>query len=525
MEKSDTIDAQSLGAIVSTLKEHIAEPVVASTDEFDPGHSPGSDPPAEVPECIRCLAMEAHSSYYILRSDLVRAGGYFFRHGEIQGWLFPLSQKQAVLDVFKRHGMRAPQLRSYPIPSGYDFDTYRQANSDDYFRKQVTTIETAMQKAGADIPMLLRDRDDLLEELRARATDTQDRTVLSDYETMLEPLTEELIRQELQESADGIPLGFSIGNINMMLPPAAISIIAGATGHGKTVGSVNFILNALETNPTLSVAYFSFEQRRADVAALFISAMIGEDISSNNRRSIKRYLREKNSDYTRHQKRALLAQKTAEFFDLCKSGRLRIYYREYDASQLVGAIRYLKEKAGVGLVAIDYMQMLRLAEKRGGSRVDELKSICAEHLRPCAIDTGLPILINAQFNREVQVEADMSKTKLGEAGDIERVGNLIIGIWNRGCVQHKDGNKDRKGNVVAQEPAVILEVLKGRDDGDGHWGRFAFDGNAATIELTGAAENQLSGHEQAYLDGSHGPIGAEAQRHVNSYSGPTKKRK
>lgn len=51
-------------------------------------------------------------------------------------------------------------------------------------------------------------------------------------------------------------------------------------------------------------------------------------------------------------------------------------------------------------------------------------------LKDCAIRTGLSIVLSAQYNREVMNIAHMSEKRIREAGDIEHIASMILGLWN-----------------------------------------------------------------------------------------------
>lgn len=74
-------------------------------------------------------------------------------------------------------------------------------------------------------------------------------------------------------------------------------------------------------------------------------------------------------------------------------------------------------------------------------------------------------MVAAQFNREVQKKEQMHPTKIGEAGDIERIANLIIGIFD-----------------IREERQLYIEILKGREIGAGHRAKFGYNGNTGKIE-------------------------------------------
>jgi hypothetical protein len=141
---------------------------------------------------------------------------------------------------------------------------------------------------------------------------------------------------------------------------------------------------------------------------------------------------------------------------------LNVFYCDYTAEELAEAIRFLTNNSSVGLVAIDYMQMLRQQNRKTAQRQEELKGICLM-LKDFAVETGLPVLIGAQFNRTVVNESTMSPLAIGEAGDIERAANMIVGMWNRNYEGFtEEGNRGRDGKKKPKESAIYLEILKGR---------------------------------------------------------------
>jgi len=165
------------------------------------------------------------------------------------------------------------------------------------------------------------------------------------------------------------------------------------------------------------------------------------------------------------------------------SGRLNIHYSEMSAEELCQAIKYLKKnKEDLGAVFIDYMQLLNLLDNGRLSRQEQLKHVCLM-LKDCAVETGLPIILGAQFNRQVTCEADLSPIYISEAGDIERIASVILGFWNRNFLGFsREGNKTKSGTVITEpRNEIFIEVLKGRKIGVGHSCVLSFRGNEGTI--------------------------------------------
>lgn len=314
----------------------------------------------------------------------------------------------------------------------------------------------------------------------------------SKFAYLLEKNSEDKLIEELTSLSPGIETGYKVGDVDLKFPGGGISIIAGQTSHGKTSALVNFTLGSLEKNPEKSAYFFTYEECTASILTLFVNAWVSKKlseqnlkpISKNNRDSIEHYFRAKtNRDkYITTEVRNFFETYKNQFFELLiNPGRLKVFYSDEPAEGLIENIRFIKQNTRVGLVCVDYMQLLKLESKSKISRPESLKEICI-NLKNVAIETGLPIVLTAQFNRTVVSEADLSPVNIGEAGDIERIAAFIIGMYNRNFQLHRDGNIDKEGNKVAKENAIYFEILKGRRTGNNHSCVMDFDGNGSILK-------------------------------------------
>ncbi len=302
------------------------------------------------------------------------------------------------------------------------------------------------------------------------------------YRPLLEPISEQEIIEEIRGISPGVRIGFKLGEVDLQIPGGALSIIAAPTGQGKTLFIINAILNYLELNPDGKAFFFSYEESRASILSLFLNTYLNLPLSQFNRQSIKSYFRDGQSTYIAETVKEEFKRKKQNFFKtLIDSGRLNIVYSDYAAEELTGAINFLRKNSSVGLIGIDYVQLLRSRESKGMQRQEELKKICLM-LKDSAVATGLPLILAAQFNRSVVNEATISPVAIGEAGDIERAANMIIGLWNRnydGLTE--DGNRGKNKKPIPKEPAIYLELLKGRETGIGYSGVFDLNGNTGKL--------------------------------------------
>ncbi len=158
-----------------------------------------------------------------------------------------------------------------------------------------------------------------------------------------------------------------------------------------------------------------------------------------------------------------------EFWNLKRlNERIIITDTRYNSEDVVGYLKYLARRGDIGGVFVDYFQYLKLpasAAKRNLPRQEELKEICIS-LNNAAKETGLPIVLLAQFNRKV-VSVDMlHPTNIREAGDIEQIAHTLLGLWDCSQKALNEGTKKTttpaERMVADRKTGLYIEVLKSR---------------------------------------------------------------
>lgn len=340
----------------------------------------------------------------------------------------------------------------------------------------------------------------------------------NDLSYLLAPNSEEKLTADIKSVSKGISTGYTIGDIDLIFPGGAISVIAAPTSHGKTTALINFCLSAINENPETNAYFFSYEESEASILTSFLNTYISkihhtagitESLSVNSKRSIESFYRNDTMEFINQKLRATFAASKDSFFkELVDTKKLKIIYSELSIEELVAAIKFIKNNdPKVGIICIDYIQLLRLKTSKL-SRQEQVKEICTQ-LKNCAVETGLPIVTAAQFNRTVTSEGNMSVVSIGEAGDIERIASLVIGMFNRNFKNmDKEGNKDRSGDTIDEKDTIYFEVLKGRNVGVGHNTVMKFHGNSGmltqqldyTVNLASKKEIQeYNEHQQPLL--------------------------
>lgn len=294
---------------------------------------------------------------------------------------------------------------------------------------------------------------------------------------LLKPFSEKDLIKSLNQKPESIPSGYTLGYDELLIPAGAITILAGPTSHGKTSFLLNLALNTAKgEGVTKPVHFFSYEEGMEAIVIKGLNIFANTDLSRDNRKTIPRYLRG-DSSFVSHKLKGSLPSfesKKEDFFENHVGKTIHFHYENYYTEDLVEAINWLHRDGHVGAVYIDYMQLLKAKSHQGHSRQEEIKHICLA-LKECAVDTGLPIILGAQFNRSVTDINKIHETAIGEAGDIERIANLILGFWNSTKDELEPSGRKPEGSKI------FVKVLKGRDMGSGAENIFGFNGNTGAI--------------------------------------------
>jgi DNA primase len=303
------------------------------------------------------------------------------------------------------------------------------------------------------------------------------------FSFLLEKNSRAQLIEDFKTEIPAINTGYKIGDrdLDLSFPAGALTIIAGPTGHGKTTALINFSLGTSNKNPDTSIYFLTYEESAHHVLAKLLNTYANVPVNNgNNKGAIYHYLKAAGGEandpfqfFTQDRKEALareFQEKEKAFFkNLVDTGRLKVLLSDMSAEDLAAAIKFIKQNdPRAGLIVIDYIQLLETQNPADGKRHEDMKYICTL-LRKCAIETGIAIVLAAQFNRDVQIEDQMSLYKIGEAHGIAQEAELIIGLWNR---SHNEMNPSNE---------IFFKVLKGRNIGFGHTAVMSFDGNVGTI--------------------------------------------
>jgi DNA primase catalytic core len=397
-------------------------------------------------------------------------------------------------DVFKKLFTSLPAIKELGITQeSLDITVERLTSTKDKEAQAVALRELLSEAKDYQDKGEVEESINLLED-KIKEVRLQDKR--ANYSSLLLPTTEAQIKDEEKGLPGSLKTGYTISGEELLLPGGAITVYAGATGHGKTVMAINTVLNVASAYPDKKFVFFTYEERASAILQYFLNTYV--DIALNsaqsaNRRVLQEYFKTGSTQYLSGEVLDYFQSKKDEFFKTyIETGRILVKYVSLNSEELTSAIRYIhKEEPNIAGVFIDYFQLLNLPggvkrAERINSRQEELKRICIA-LKDVAVDTGLPLCLTAQFNREVYNLLDIHPTKIREAADIEQVVNTLVGIWNLGKKDvAKETTKGNENEITQRtggaQSGMYVELLKSRDLSTGIYEVLEFNGNTGKVK-------------------------------------------
>jgi len=256
-------------------------------------------------------------------------------------------------------------------------------------------------------------------------------------------------KAEKAVNSDGHISGVSTGltGLNALLGglhPSDLLILAGRPGMGKTALATNIAFHAAATTQTgeepVPVAFFSLEMSADQLGVRILAERSNVDSEAIRRGTMD------SRQFVDLVETSGLIDRTPFFID--DSPALSV-------SQLASRARRLKRTSGLGLVVVDYLQLLQAQlGSRPENRVQEISNI-SRSLKALAKELDVPVLALSQLSRAVEQREDKrpNLSDLRESGSIEQDADVVMFVYReeyylgKGEPEIKDNETQEKFNL------------------------------------------------------------------------------
>ena len=257
---------------------------------------------------------------------------------------------------------------------------------------------------------------DLLDDASKKMTEVVNNRKTGDFISIAEAIrkTQEHLEKLATNNTEltGVPSGFSdLDKMTTGFHENELIIIAARPGVGKTAFSLNIATNvALRTKRP--VAIFNMEMSAEQLLMRMISAVGGVDSKK------LRTGRLEHNDWKRVNEA------------LSQLGDTKLFIEDVSGltiSEIKAKCRKLKNtEKDLGLVIIDYLQLIQGSARYAGNRVQEVTEI-SRGLKTMAMELKVPVIALAQLSRSVETRENKKPTlsDLRESGSIEQDADIV----------------------------------------------------------------------------------------------------
>ncbi|HSW51595.1 MAG TPA: replicative DNA helicase [Sulfuricaulis sp.] len=236
-----------------------------------------------------------------------------------------------------------------------------------------------------------------------------------------------------KSSITGVATGYTdLDDMTSGLQPSDLVIIAGRPSMGKTSLAMNIAENAA-VGHKIPVAVFSMEMPGTQLA-LRMMASLGR-INAHRVRTGKL----DDDDWPRLTSAVSLLNEAPIFIDDSPG---------LTPMELRARARRLKRENGLGMIIVDYLQLMQSTERNEENRATEISNI-TRALKGLAKELDVPVIAMSQLNRSVESRTDKRPvmSDLRESGAIEQDADVILFIY-RDEVYNKDSPVKGTADII-----------------------------------------------------------------------------
>ena len=354
---------------------------------------------------------------------------YFKNHQEIYKAIIFLYQNKISIDILtlttflqdqglleKIGGIKILSELINQVPNLVYLEDYLQLIQDKFLRRLLIRLGYKIIYSGyvTNIPL-----DNIVEELEKQflnlTTNLQKQEVLNSAELFSDILLE-LKQKSLQPALPGLASGFyDLDSLTQGFQKSDLIIVAGRPSMGKTAFSINVILNILKKYKR-PVLFFSLEMSKEQL----VYRILANETEINATRLKVGHLYE-NDCFHINRIVKLLSSLPLFIYD---TPNLSIPEIRTEIQKV------LFEQENIGLIIIDYLQLMQGSKIQSDNRVQELSQI-TRALKSIAREFKTPVITLSQLSRNVESRFNKRPilSDLRESGSIEQDADLVLMLY------------------------------------------------------------------------------------------------
>jgi len=337
------------------------------------------------------------------------------------------------------------------LPTAANADYYIDIIKEKYLlRRMISVCTTSAARCydeQGDVKALI---DDVEKEVFTVTEDRVKAKVVTDIKKQVEDALdaiESLYKNRGQVS--GVPTGYKdLDNMTNGLHPSEMIVIAARPSMGKTALAMN-IAEHVAVDKQIPVGVFSLEMSSQQLATRLLCSR-----ARVNLQQIRNGIMPKSAQL--NLVKAVNEYSTSKMIIDDTAG--------LSINELRAKSRRMMDKERLGLIVIDYLQLLRSPSKRGQeNRQIEIAEI-SSGIKALAKELNIPIIVLAQLNRKSEDRGDGKPriSDLRESGSIEQDAD-VVGLLYRSAYYAKD-EEDR--NEKAGESELIIAKQRNGPTGE-----------------------------------------------------------
>ncbi|HSL94281.1 MAG TPA: replicative DNA helicase, partial [Bacillota bacterium] len=251
--------------------------------------------------------------------------------------------------------------------------------------------------------------------------------------TILHSIYDSLNAATIQGAVSGVPTGYSgLDRLTHGFQKGDLCILAARPSVGKTALSLNIAMNAA-VRGNVPVAFFSLEMPREQLALRMLCAesVVRSEAVRNGSLTDK--------DWERLARGIQDLSSARIFIDDTPS---------LPVMEMRSKARRLKAEHNIGLVVVDYLQLLR-HQSRSENRQQEVAEI-TRILKATARELEVPVLALAQLSRASEQRSDRrpNLSDLRDSGEIDQAYDLVMFIYREYYQNQQAPSSEGAGLVV-----------------------------------------------------------------------------